>query len=570
MTGRLLALLACVWVLSGCANIQDDTVPQIIPNSEAPTQKPPQGPAKDAEAITVVRDFIRNSGNTTAAQAYLTEEAKRAWHPDNQPTIIEDDFSTVPQSPDKEGDPNQITVEVKGTRMGILNQDKSFTAQQGALSQAVRLAKQDGQWRIAQVPANGLIVPLIEFNLNYRPVRLYFYDVTKSVVVPDLRYLPAAPSVTPSDVVQLLLLGPASSLDGAMRSALPRTATQRTNAALAKDNVLVVNLGDIGNPNREDKELIAQQVMLSLRDLASTVRIQAEGVPLVPERSEWRAADVQTLSDKTTPGAQYPGYVVVNNRMKSLKDLTPVPGPAGSGEYHVESVAQSGDGSDLALVERTNAGLQLRVGNTNVGLRVVYGPTTEMTRPTWQPGLSANQTGSNEVWTVADGAVVRLARTKDNNWYGLPVDYTSLSKFGKITDLRLSRDGVRVAVVADGKLYVGAVARTDNSTGVTIAAPKLVPRVTSAVSVDWLNPSTVMVATNSPTGPVWRVPVDGVEPERYSLSNLTQPLTSITAAPSRTVVVTDAVGMWGASEVGQIWQPFEGGQGPTAHAFYPG
>jgi hypothetical protein len=90
------------------------------------------------------------------------------------------------------------------------------------------------------------------------------------------------------------------------------------------------------------------------------------------------------------------------------------------------------------------------------------------------------------------------------------------------------------------------------------------------VSVDWLNQSTVMVATNNSNGPVWRVPVDGIEPERYSVANLTLPLTAITAAPSRVVIVTDAVGMWRASEPGQVWQLMQSGQGSGAWPFYPG
>ncbi|MFD1048996.1 LpqB family beta-propeller domain-containing protein [Kibdelosporangium lantanae] len=161
-----------------------------------------------------------------------------------------------------------------------------------------------------------------------------------------------------------------------------------------------------------------------------------------------------------------------------------------------------------------------------------------MTRPTWQFGISTNQL-SNEVWTVVDGTnVIRLQRGKENVWSPLPVDATNLSPYGTITELRLSRDGVRVAIVAGGKLYIGAVARVDNST--SIVAPKLVPYLTSVVSVDWLNQSTVMVATNSSNGPVWRVPVDGIEPDRYSVANLTPPLTAITAAPSRGVIVTDS------------------------------
>jgi hypothetical protein len=541
----------------------------VIPNSEVPSKRPAPGPAKDAEPITVVRDFIKASGNTVVAQAYLNEDAKRVWRPDNQPTIIQDDFSTVPLPVDKEGDPNIVSVEVKGTKIGWINPDKSFNSAAGTFSQTVKLAKQDGQWRVAELPGNGLVVPLEEFNKSYRPVKLYFFDVTKSVLVPDLRYLPGSPTATPNDVVALLLLGPAAGLRGAMRTVLPQNASQRTNAALAKDNVLLVNLADIGPMTAEDKELIAQQVVLSLQDVANTVRLQVEGLPLVPDRPDWKVTDVQPLANKTTPGAQLPGYFVVGNRLRSLKDNLPAPGSLGNGDYHVESAAQSVDGSRIAVVERTGAGLQLRVGNFSEGLRVVATATTEMTRPTWQFGVSTNQVG-NEVWTVADGAVVRMARLKDNDWNSLPVNYSELTPYGKITELRLSRDGVRVAVVADGKLYIGAVARTDNGTAVTITAPKLVPQVTSVVSVDWLNQSTVMVATNNPTGPVWRVQVDGVDAERYSITNLTLPLTSITAAPSRLVIVSDAVGMWGATDVGQIWQTVLGGQGPAARPFYPG
>jgi hypothetical protein len=567
---RLAAVVASVLVLASCANIPEQQSPQVIPNSEAPAKHEGAGPPKDADSITVVREFILESGNTSVAQAYLNDDAKRQWRPDNQPTIIEDDFSTVPQPVDKEGDPNVTSVEVKGTKIGLLNADKSFVSQIGAFSQMVKLVKQEGQWRIAEVPGNGIVIPLSKFTDSYRPVKLYFYDVTKTVLVPDLRYLPGSPTAAASDIVSLLLAGPASGLRGAMRSALPSTTVQRTNATLSKDsNALVVNLGDVGNLTAEDKELVAQQLVLSLQDVSSTIRLQVEGLALVPDRQDWKTTDVQPLTEKTTPGAQLPGDMVVNSRIRSLKDNQPIPGSAGNGEYHVESAARSVDGTQLAVVERLGTSLQLRVGGTNEGLRPVATATSDMTRPTWQFGLSSNQIG-NEVWTVADSAVIRLARGKDNTWSNLPVNYAELTPFGKITELRLSRDGVRVAVVAGGKLYIGAVARTDNGTGVTISGPKTVPQVSNVVSVDWLNQSTVMVATNTPTGPVWRVPVDGVEAERYSLTNLTLPLTSITAAPSRIVIVTDAVGMWGASEVGQIWTPHPTNQGPTARPFYPG
>jgi hypothetical protein len=563
---RLVPAVLAALLVASCANIPEQTSPQVVPNSETPLKQAGRGPAKDADAISVVREFIRQSGNTAVAQAYLTEDAKRAWHPDNQPTIISDDFSTVPRSPDKEGDPNLASVEVKGTKIGMLNADKAFVSQHNPFSEQVKLAKQDGQWRIAEVPGNGIVVPLNQFNTSYRPVKLYFYDMSKTVLVPDLRYLPGSPLAAPSDIVSLLLLGPAAGFRGAMRSVLPPSTQQRTNAVPA-GGALVVNLGEIGPLNAEDKELVAQQVVLSLQDVASTIRLQVEGLPMVATKSDWKVQDVQNLTEKTTPEANLPGDVVVGNRLKSLKDGSPIQGPAGDGTYHVETAARSVDGSQLAVVDRGPSGLQLKVGGRDEGLRDVGGVAKEMTRPTWQFGLQSNQIG-NEVWTVADGAVVRMARNKEG-WLSLPVNYTELAPFGKITELRLSRDGVRVAVVAGGKLYIGAVARGGNN-DVTISGVKPVPELADVVGVDWLNQSIVMAATNSPTGPVWRVPVDGVEAERFSTTNLTLPLTSITAAASRTVIVSDAVGLWAANEAGQIWQPYVVNPGPAARPFYPG
>jgi hypothetical protein len=572
VTRRAVLALTCALLLASCANIPELTSPQPIPNSEAQPRRVVQQPNKDDDPITVVRNFIKYSGDTATAQQYLTEEAKRVWRPDNQPTIIEDDFSTVPEPVDKEGDPNQTRVDVKGTKIGWLNSHKSFVSQVGNHNQTIKVAKQaDGQWRIAELPGNGLVIQISVFTANYRPVKLYFYDMTKTVLVPDLRYLPGAPLASPSDIIALLLAGPAPGLEGAVRSALPPLAIQRNNVSQAKDgNVMVVNLGNLGNLTAEDKELIASQVVLSLQDVASAVRLQVEGLPLVPGRPEWKSADMLPPNDLTTPGAQLFGMMVVNSRVRSLKDNGPIVNiGASNGDYRVESAAQSVDGSQLAVVERTNTGLQLRVGVITESLRVVASAKSDMTRPTWQFGVSSNQMG-NEVWTVADGAVVRMSRNKDNTWLTLPVDQGELTPYGKITELRLSRDGVRVAVVAGGKLYIGAVARTDNGSTVKISTPKLLPKVSSVVAVDWLNQSSVAVATNMPTGPVWRMSVDGTDADRYSLANLTLPLTSITAAPSRQVVVTDAVGMWAVSEIGQIWLPHGANQGPAARPFYPG
>ncbi|RSM62075.1 hypothetical protein DMH04_53125 [Kibdelosporangium aridum] len=576
MTRRLIVALACVLLVASCANIPEQTNAYVIQSSASQPQQKVQLPDRDADPIMVVRRFIEASGDTAVAEAYLTEEAKRLWRPDNQPTIVEDDFSTVPKTQGMESDPDTASVEVKSTTKGRLDSRKSFHVQVNQQSGIVKLVRQDGVWRISETPNNGLIIPISAFNNNYRPVKLYFYDASREVPVPDQRYLPGTPGPSPSDIVSLLLQGPATVLQGAVRSALPSSAVQRTNVtSSSRDGATVVNLGMLGNLTIEDKRAIATQIVLSLQDVATTtVRLQVEGMPLVPDQPDWKVSDIQPDSDRTTPRAQLTGMMMVGNRVKDLRDGKPIANPAGTGEYRVESAAQSVDGSQLAVVERLNTGqLQLRVGGLNEGLRQIEQRTaTEMTRPTWQYPVASNEIG-NEVWVVADGTIIRAVRNREGTWVPLPVNQAEIDRYGKITELRLSRDGVRVAVVADGKLLVGAVVRSTGSTDVAISAPKqLLPSITNVVGLDWLDPSRLVVATNTPTGPVWQVPVDGIQAQRYNLANLTLPLSSITAAPSRQIVVTDAVGMWTASDIGQVWLPHpqSQAQGPTARPFYPG
>nr|WP_157529173.1 LpqB family beta-propeller domain-containing protein [Kibdelosporangium sp. MJ126-NF4]CEL22060.1 LpqB [Kibdelosporangium sp. MJ126-NF4]CTQ92841.1 LpqB [Kibdelosporangium sp. MJ126-NF4] len=570
---RLLMVIGCLLLVGSCANIPEQTNAQVIPNSAAQQQPKIQLPERDADPITVVRKFIEASGDIAVAEAYLTEDARRLWRPDNQPTIIEDEFSTVPQPTRDEVDQNRASVEVKATAKGRLDSRKSFVALGGPQSGIVKLVKQDGQWRISETPNNGVMIPIGAFNNHYRAVKLFFYDyASREIPVPDQRYLPGTPLASPSDIISLLLQGPATGLQAAVRSALPTSAVQRTNVTPSRDGATVVNLGQLGNLTSEEKRAIATQIVLSLQDVAATtVRLQVEGLPLVPDQPDWKVSDIQTDSDRTTPKAQLTGMVVVGNRVKELRDGKQINNPAGDGTYHVESAAQSVDGSQLAVVERMNSGdLQLRVGAITEGLRPTAVTGKEITRPTWQFAVASNEIG-NEVWVVADGTIIRALRTREGTWTGFPVNGFELESFGKITELRLSRDGVRVAVVAGGKLYVASVGRTAGTTNVAITSPKpLLPSVSSVVSVDWLDPSRLVVATNTPTGLVWQVPVDGIDAQRYNLANLTAPLTSVTAAPSRQTVVTDAVGMWTASEIGQVWLPHPQNQGPNARPFYPG
>ena len=145
----------------------------------------------------------------------------------------------------------------------------------------------------------------------------------------------------------------------------------------------------------------------------------------------------------------------------------------------------------------------------------------------------------------------------------------------KIAHPVLSRDGTRAAVVANSLLVVCAVVRTPNSDTVALRSPRVLLRdtLTSVVGVDWLLQDQLVVATSSQESPIVQVAADG-DPvfNRYNAANLTAPVTAVTAAPSRPVIVVDAGGIWTSSDSNSVWrvQGINVGRGSSAVPFYPG
>jgi hypothetical protein len=190
-----------------------------------------------------------------------------------------------------------------------------------------------------------------------------------------------------------------------------------------------------------------------------------------------------------------------------------------------------------------------------------------MTRPSWAPN-------GGEAWTVLDSSsVARMLLGAD----GVPrvgrVDASDLTMLGPVSDLRLSRDGLRVAAVVRGGLYVAAVAR-DPAGGVAV---RDVRRLRSAdlgevVAVDWRAAETlVVVGRGGGDAPVVsQVSVDGLTWDLLPSSNLTPPVRAVAAAPNRPVLVTDQSGVWSFSG-GELetWRQVVGGV-PDAVPLYPG
>ncbi|MGH3947762.1 MAG: LpqB family beta-propeller domain-containing protein [Pseudonocardiaceae bacterium] len=579
-TRWLAAVAAVAFAAGGCANVPSETQPQVVKDVSGPLQQEEiEEPRADLSPADIVREFVKANARSVDHQEsrlYLDRASRVRWHPAKTIAILDEQFSTVLAPIDEQPeDENERIVMLTGRQVGTLGVDSAFIP--GALPYEKRVTvrrQADGQWRIADPPAEVMIT-VSEFEANYFKVPVYFFAPDGDVRVPDPRYVLSRPQAgLPAKVMALLLEGPSSYLTGAVDNPLGDQVELDTNVTNDPDGALEVPLVGASGYSEQTKQRIAAQIVFSLESVTtSRVRITTDGVPLLADQPELRPSDLPSYSATSLLSAELPGMAVVGSRLLSLGDGEPVDGPAGNGVYDLVTAAQSLGGSQLALVERREKGVRLRVGPISGAAQVVELEGNRLTRPTWRPALSGNQV-SNEVWTVQDGKkVVRVLLTPQGTWTPQEVNATEITPFGEITALRLSRDGTRAVVVADRKLIVAAVARSSDA--VRLQSPRVLqPEVLDdVVDADWLSQDMIVVATGSALRPVVKVTVDGYRMDPFNSANLTPPISAITAASGRAVVAADIRGLWTASGVGEVWRPHPQVQGASvspAEPFYPG
>jgi len=575
MKSRKLGVLAIAVVLAaaGCANLPLETKPQAIRAATTGPEltEPLQPPEKNLPAADVVRAFVEANALEAdlyaASRQYLAPDTAKKWKPRSEVHILDDNFNTIraPQS-EQPQDENETVITLIGTVIGKLGPDRSFTPLNEPMEQKLRLRRQPdtGEWRIVELPSK-VITNKEQFSRYYFTTRLYFYAPNSDVLVPDLRYVAAQPAEgLSSRIMHLLLSGPSYSIRNAVDDPLA-AATMETNVREV-GTALEVPLTGLVGVSPEERRRIVTQVVMSLENV-DLVRLQSDGKPLLPDRTDWRRSDLKPPTPKI---ADSPGYAVLDGTIRSLANGAPISGPAGNGEYDVVSAAQSLEGGQLAAVEKIGSRVRLRVGELGKALAPVNIRGKRMTRPTWQPAYPENKV-SYEVWTVVDGKrVVRAQLTQDGAWVPRTVDSKELATFGRITAFRLSRDGTRAAMVADGKLVVAAVQRTNNT--VRLTTPRILqPAMLADVKdVDWTTQHELVVATESNSQPVVQVSVDGFTSAIYNAANLQPPISGITALPSGRVLAADENGLWTVSSTGEPWDSQRNTQEGMQSPFYPG
>jgi hypothetical protein len=564
-------LLALVG-LAGCASVPDSSPVQVLRQvGEGEDAQLPPGPVDGSNPLDLVRDFVFASGSSAdrhgAARRFLAPDAD--WDDAAGLTVLGSQFDTVPAPGVSDPGGGSTTIRIRGTALGRITPSGAFVPAQAVFALDVTVARIDGQWRISRLP-DGTVVPLTILRDNYRTVRTWFVDPVRRLVVADLRYLPSVPArAQAARALELLLAGPSEALTGAAVSQLPPGAQLRSNVTMSSDGALIVDLTQVGPLDPTARELLAAQVVLSLSEVnVARVRLLVDGEPLLPGRLDLTRDDVSALSGEVRPAQDVPTLMVSGGRLRQLtgpESGLPVPGPLGDGAYDVESAASTADGQRLAAVARQGNRRTLLVGSAGAAVAPVPLAGATMTRPTWAPtGL--------EAWTVVDGdQVARVLVDPAGPVHIEQVDADDLTALGPVRDLRLSRDGMRVAAVVDGMLYTAAVARGLDGQVAIRNVRRLRPvELGEVVATDWRSSDSVVAITRSTQFLVGQVSVDGLGLQPVLGNNLTPPLTAVAAASNRALLVTDQSGVWSFGGGDQAaWRQVLGGA-IDAVPLYPG
>jgi Lipoprotein LpqB beta-propeller domain/Sporulation and spore germination len=520
---------------------------------------PPRAGASPSE---IVRGFLEASASSEGraqrtARLYLSAAARSSWRPEARIVVYdnEDGFSLSPQAP--------ATVLLTGRRVGDIDGRGAYV--QAAANQSAqaeyRLAREGGQWRIAALP-DGLFLTRFELLREYRPVNLYFFDPTFSVLVPDPVFLPARSGLATALVAELLR-GPTEWLAPAVRSAFPADTALQAPSVPVENGEARVDLAPTAlGADENQRRAMSAQLVWTLRQVPDVtgVRMTVDGAPFVvpgqgdvQSRSRWQDFDPDNGPRAAT------AYWVERGRGVGYDGnrVAPVAGALGEGRVSIRSLAVSLSAGMAAAVSADGTALlsgALRRG----GAYVVEMRGGDLTAPSWDRQnlvwVAERRAAASSVWVVAENGPPRQVAVPD------------LAQ-GQILALRVARDGVRVAVVVGrsgvARLFLGRIERTD---GVRISGlRRLAHQLVDVQDVAWDAADRVVALGREREGALqpWLLDVDGFgATPRLPIVGMV----SVAAAPGRPLLVGTADGsVWEQSSPAG-WQKVAPGGQPA----YPG
>jgi len=564
--------LTVVTVISGCATLPSSITAQVpttgpIEQGELVGVDPEdqfirviaREPRQGMSPTEIVTGFLDASASFedghAVARTYLTPEASRTWDTNAGVTVYD-------------GLPILTTmgsaVSMRAPNTGTIASSGRFTV--AAPGSEVRtsffLQEIDGEWRISRVP-QGLLLSQADVDRAFRSFNVYFFNPDFSMLVPDPRMVPVIGPGLATTLVRRLISGPTSWLQPAVRTGFPVGVSLAIEAVTIEAGVARVDLtSNVLDADDRTRVALSQQLVWTLRQLpdVQAVDISAGGqlftVPGVvnPQpRDAWSTVDPNTME----PGAR--GYVTRPEGVVALgvDDVTPVPGPAGTGEVVLVDLAVSPDSSSLSGIDPEGAVWRSRLADDATLIRV---------RDEGRASALAYD-GVDSVWVVdADEGLFTVSSAGLSS----AITVQGLSGRAVIQSVLPSRDGTRAAMIVRRgprtELLLARVVRSSvSASGITIEAPvRVESRLAEVTDIAWSSADTLTVIGSESAGSIQVFDID-LARGAVTPNGSPQAPVGVGAAPGQPTLVGAADGLVYESIAG-TWTERVRGSAPT----YPG
>ncbi|WP_442809875.1 LpqB family beta-propeller domain-containing protein [Streptomyces sp. SR27] len=527
---RVAVLAACGGLLvSGCATMPDSGDVQPVRGTnqgDSQVRVYAVAPRENADPDEIVDGFLEamtsDDPGFSTARKYLTKKAAGSWKPEQSITVL----TTAPnrEQADRNADPDNQgrAYPLSGRKIATVDARHAYQPISPAeYVQAIHVVQQPigngkgKEWRIDSLPP-GLVLGEADFLRNYRSVNKYYFASGEDWVVADPVYIrqrqdPVTRMDPVTQTVKALLEGPTNWLKPAVDSSFPSgTELRKGVTTLTTDDQSTLKVPLNVRADRVGGEVcrrMAAQLLFTLRDLTSVrveqVELQGSKGPLC-RLGKGQATEFAAV--RNTDQEENPYFVDEHGKLMMLDVAgkqaalpAEVPGPLGKDTAQLGSVAV--DRGETRAAGVGAGGRELFVSSItteqepspSVLSSKAAKPTDRLSAPSWD--------GRGDLWVAdRDPAAPRLWMVPDGTGDPVRVNTPWLGDDARIESLRVSADGVRIAlVVTRGErttLQIGRIQRETTEAAPVVSVLDLqpaAPRMESVTAVSWAGPSRLVV-----------------------------------------------------------------------------
>ncbi|SED25798.1 Sporulation and spore germination [Streptomyces sp. TLI_105] len=591
-----MVLAACGGLLvTGCAAMPDSGDVQAVKGAgtgDSQVRVYAVAPRENADPDEIVDGFLEamtsDDPGFATARKYLTKKAAQGWKPEQSITVL----TTAPdrEQADRNADPENQgrAFPLSGRKIATVDARHAYQPNSPTeYLQSIHVVQQPSangkgkEWRIDSLPP-GLVLGEADFLRNYRSVNKYYFASGEDWVVADPVYIrqrqdPVTRMDPVTQTVKALLEGPTNWLKPAVDSQFPSGTELKTGVTtLTTDDQSTLRVPLNRKADRAGGEAcrrMAAQLLFTLGDLTS---VRVEHVELLGSsgQSLCRLGKGQALefaAVRNTDREEHPYFVDEHGKLmmllvggKEANAPVEVPGPFGKGTTPLRSVAVDRGETRAAGVGETGRELLVSSITTEqdalppVLTSKAARPADRLSAPSWD--------GRGDLWVAdRDPAAPQLWMVPDGTGHPVKVRTPWLGDDARIESLRVSADGVRIAlVVTRGEhttLQIGRIQRQTTGEEPAVSVLDLqpaAPRMESVTAVSWAGPSRLVVVGKEAGGvqQIRYLQTDGSTSTTSVLPGLNG-VTSVTAPHKDTVPVVADSGDDGIVRLvpGTNWQP---------------